>query len=436
MATFYTLSNEGMKLLKEFEGLSLKAYRDKINGKYDVPTIGYGTIKYPNGKAVKMGDTCTEAQAKEYLEYELNKVMIPNVNKYNKIYGWNHNEFTALVIFAYNIGSIDGLTAKGTRSRAQIRAAWTLYCKFGGKVCKGLQDRRKAELKLFNTSATISETASNVAKEASEKVEKAKSYNPNKTSKFLHTLDKYDIYIGNHNKLFKYKSTPLPTWNDVKNHVKNNKKVDICCVAPCRWALHEIGLGRNSIYSKNGKFVNFKGTPTSHLKRIKSGGPIGLTLKKAVDKGLLKPGDIIGFKGCTHTVVYSGNKYIVYDGGTIAEKKIKYKRIHLDYSAHSYKNKPISQILRWKKPASAPKKYTGAIPKIPSRGYFKKGDKGDDVKKLQRLLAFAGVYSGNIDGILGDKSIHGIKLVQKEYGLKVDGKCGKKTIEVLSKIKR
>ena len=71
--------------------------------------------------------------------------------KYNSKYKWNQNEIDALVSFAYNIGSIDGLTANGTRSRATIAAKILEYNKAGGKVYRGLTRRRKAERKLFLT---------------------------------------------------------------------------------------------------------------------------------------------------------------------------------------------------------------------------------------------------------------------------------------------
>ena len=57
--------------------------------------------------------------------------------------------FDALVSFAYNIGSIDGLTAKGTRTRSEIAAKILEYNKAGGKVLSGLIRRRQEERKLF-----------------------------------------------------------------------------------------------------------------------------------------------------------------------------------------------------------------------------------------------------------------------------------------------
>lgn len=68
-----------------------------------------------------------------------------------------------MISFAYNIGSIDGLTANGTRSRATIAAKILEYNKAGGKVYRGLTRRRKAERKLFLT-------ATKAKKESCEKV--------------------------------------------------------------------------------------------------------------------------------------------------------------------------------------------------------------------------------------------------------------------------
>ncbi len=76
------------------------------------------------------------------------------MDKYSA-YNWNQNEFDALVSFAYNIGSIDGLTAKGARTRSEIAAKILEYNKAGGKVLAGLTRRRQEERKLFLTPVTI-----------------------------------------------------------------------------------------------------------------------------------------------------------------------------------------------------------------------------------------------------------------------------------------
>lgn len=144
------VSKKCIKLVKEFEGLYLKAYRDEVG----VWTIGYGITnadKAITKVTVKAGLKITEKTADNWLEKALNKKYLPKVMKYNSKYKWNQNEIDALVSFAYNIGSIDALTANGTRSRETIAAKMLQYNKAGGKVLNGLTRRRKAERKLFLT---------------------------------------------------------------------------------------------------------------------------------------------------------------------------------------------------------------------------------------------------------------------------------------------
>lgn len=139
-----------LNLIKEFEGLYLHSYQDAVG----VWTIGYGITssdKAITGKTIKRGMKISKATAEDWLIKSLEKKYIPKVLKYQKIYNFNENQFGALVSFAFNIGSIDGLTANGTRSIATIRKKMLEYCKAGGRVLKGLQRRRKAELALFDT---------------------------------------------------------------------------------------------------------------------------------------------------------------------------------------------------------------------------------------------------------------------------------------------
>ena len=144
------VSKKCIKLVKEFEGLYLKSYKDEVG----VWTIGYGITnadKAITKVTVKAGLKITEKTADNWLEKALNKKYLPKVMKYNNKYKWNQNEIDALVSFAYNIGNIDMLTANGTRSRATIAAKMLQYNKAGGKVLNGLTRRRKAERKLFLT---------------------------------------------------------------------------------------------------------------------------------------------------------------------------------------------------------------------------------------------------------------------------------------------
>lgn len=136
------ISKAGLELIEELEGGPyLNAYRDPIG----IWTIGYG-----HTKGVYAGQTITKAQAEEFLKEDARDAEAA-VNKYMSKYHFNQNQYDALVSFAFNIGSIDQLTANGTRTIKEISLAILLYNKAGGGVLPGLVRRRAAEQKLFNS---------------------------------------------------------------------------------------------------------------------------------------------------------------------------------------------------------------------------------------------------------------------------------------------
>jgi len=135
-------NDEGIKLIKSFEGCRLKAYLDPVG----IPTIGYG-----HTKGVKMGQTITEATATIYLKEDLTESENA-VNKWMNKYSFNSNEFSALVSFTFNCGagSLNNLVKNGARTKAEIAKYITLYNKgANGKYLEGLARRRKAEKELF-----------------------------------------------------------------------------------------------------------------------------------------------------------------------------------------------------------------------------------------------------------------------------------------------
>ena len=135
------LSNNGLNLIKEFEGCRLETYIDPAG----VPTIGYG-----HTSGVQMGQKISMKQAEEYLRQDVERFE-NHVMRYNSTYSWNQNQFDALVSFAYNIGSIDQLTVSGRRTIGEISAKIPEYCHAGGKKLSGLVRRRTAEKELFDT---------------------------------------------------------------------------------------------------------------------------------------------------------------------------------------------------------------------------------------------------------------------------------------------
>ena len=73
-------------------------------------------------------------------------------------------------------------------------------------------------------------------------------------------------------------------------------------------------------------------------------------------------------------------------------------------------------------------KYTGTFPTLPSRGYFKNGDSGTQVKNLQKFLNWCVSSNLTVDGIIGAKTISAVKVFQNRYGLKVDGLFGSSSL--------
>lgn len=148
-----------VKLIKSFEGLSLKAYHGAAD-KPGVDTIGYGSIQYPpdylKGRMVKLGDPdITEAQAESFLKWEITqKTKAIDVLLRDDL---SPNQFAALISFAYNLG--DGALKQSTlRLKVNtnphdptIRAEFAKWVNANGKKVNGLVRRRQAEADLYFT---------------------------------------------------------------------------------------------------------------------------------------------------------------------------------------------------------------------------------------------------------------------------------------------
>jgi lysozyme len=142
-----------LDLVKEFEGLRLKAYKDAVG----VWTIGYGTTAAAGlGIVPKAGMVITEAEAEGYLIKGLEKFAASIRPKITAPI--NDNEFGAFLSLAYNIGP--GAFAKSSAlkkfnagDKAGAANAILLWNKAGGKVLAGLTRRRGRERELFLTPA-------------------------------------------------------------------------------------------------------------------------------------------------------------------------------------------------------------------------------------------------------------------------------------------
>ena len=142
------VSNNGVDLICELEGEQLIAYDDGVG----IWTIGFGTIKYPNGVRVKKGDTCTLEQAKEYMRHDLIEFE-HTVNSSVKA-PLTQNQFDALVSLAYNIGSsaFKSSTLVKKLNTGDYQGAadqFNMWINAGGKRMQGLVNRRDREKLLF-----------------------------------------------------------------------------------------------------------------------------------------------------------------------------------------------------------------------------------------------------------------------------------------------
>ena len=136
------ISENGISLIKSFEGLRLKAYKAVSTEEYY--TIGYGHY----GADVAEDMVITEEQAEVYLKADLAKYE-GYVNTTVKTFAPNQNQFDALVSFTYNCGleSLKRLT--NGRTAEQVAEHITAYVYSGGKKLEGLVKRRNAEKALF-----------------------------------------------------------------------------------------------------------------------------------------------------------------------------------------------------------------------------------------------------------------------------------------------
>ena len=137
------ISAEGLSLIKKFEGCELEAYEDAVG----VPTIAYGRTKNVN-----MGDTCTQEQAEEWLQEEMNEYEGYINDQVNVVL--EQNQFDALVSWVYNLGpsnlsSSTMLKVLNEGKYNDVPAQIKRWNKAGGKVLEGLTRRREAEALLF-----------------------------------------------------------------------------------------------------------------------------------------------------------------------------------------------------------------------------------------------------------------------------------------------
>lgn len=145
------------ELCRRFEGFRSKPYLCPAG----VPTIGYGSTYYPNGRKVTLQDPAIEEPAaRNLLMQELFHTYAPGVIRQCPVLlvvaatEKDFRKLNAIVDFAYNLGI--GRLQTSTLKRKINAQDWEgakeqlmLWTRGGGKVLPGLVKRRQAECLLM-----------------------------------------------------------------------------------------------------------------------------------------------------------------------------------------------------------------------------------------------------------------------------------------------
>ncbi|MBX4336391.1 lysozyme [Bartonella raoultii] len=171
------ISQEGLALIKQWEGLRLNAYKDTIG----VWTIGYGHTSAAGKPFVHKGMTITEKQAEELLCKDLRQ--FENTVAKAVTVSLNSWQFAALVSFCYNVGTTAFcnstlLKKLNTGDYEAVPAELQKWTKAGGKRLQGLVHRRAAEAGLWAKGAYVSSNYQTVETKDSTALFKAEALAP------------------------------------------------------------------------------------------------------------------------------------------------------------------------------------------------------------------------------------------------------------------
>lgn len=139
------------ELCREFEGFRSKPYLCPAG----VATIGFGSTRYPDGRAVTLTDPpITRDEANKILQWQLERQFLPGVLRCCPGLVAAPAALNAIVDFAYNLGV--GRLQTSTLRRCINAGDWagareqiSRWTRAGGRVLPGLVRRRAAEATLL-----------------------------------------------------------------------------------------------------------------------------------------------------------------------------------------------------------------------------------------------------------------------------------------------
>lgn len=155
------ISPKALKMIQHHEGTKLKPYRCPAA----LWTIGTGHVLYPEQGAMKMEDRVKfqlkPADNRIFTREEVDAILAKDLErfergvlKYCPTAVSRQNWMDALVSFSFNVGlgTLQRSTLRQKHNRGDYEGAadeFLKYCKAGGKVLKGLENRRKDERSLY-----------------------------------------------------------------------------------------------------------------------------------------------------------------------------------------------------------------------------------------------------------------------------------------------
>ena len=390
------ISKQCFDMIKQFEGIRLKAYKA-------VPTEQYYTIGIGHyGPDVSADMVITEAQAEE-----LFKIDVERFEKHVNNLGLtlNQNQFDALVSFAYNCGPGNLKKLVSGRTLPEIADALLQYNKSGGKVLKGLTRRREAERELFmkKDDNTLGVIIGSARCDANKKLTGDKAGDQTQVSEpdYKGEVSMQVFYV--HSKGW---YILRPKADEVANGI--SEAMARACNNP------NIGYDQAERLG-----IVTKGTATTYPTECDCSSLVRVCVKEAsgIDPGnftTANEASLLKATGLFEEKQAYKNGMELFTGDVLVTKTKGHTAVII--SGKSRKGK--------KKDAEKPD--MGACPYEQPALDLKFTMIGKEVKWGQWMLNKHG-YNLKVDGIFGPKTLEAVKDFQKKKGLKVDGTVGRLT---------
>ena len=154
------VSDYALKAIIHHEGVRYKPYRCPAN----LWTIGVGSVLYPKQGLMTLSDRLlvplNPKDNRIFTKDEVNAILKADLQRFERgVLRYcpsiaTQGQFDALVSFSFNVGlgTLQRSTLRQKHNRGDFEGAATEFMKYskaGGKVLKGLLNRRKDEMKIY-----------------------------------------------------------------------------------------------------------------------------------------------------------------------------------------------------------------------------------------------------------------------------------------------